>query len=383
MALGQNLAEGFGGFSRGFRTGFTGVSGAQQDTEKANLAILQDKQSLVQTQLANALDIQDKSRMQDMAVDLRKVNFFLKNKQFDQALSLMQNRRKAIIDQKKDPKQTDDIIAKIQSGDQSVLDDLATAETGFVLGGMLDPINDAQKKALGMMVQQAQYEKLYETEGGGLLGVTKEGVTADIDLPEGVKIRAKTNPYEDAMVQLQIEAAKLKQQQLRGQLEDKDAKRKQAKIDDKEASYSELTKSTTMLGTMDDLLAGDVLEQAAGWQASFPTIPGSEVSGFEAQLETMKSQLFLKGVNQLKGMGALSEAEGRKIADAVGSLDVSMGDKLLRKEIKRIRDDVRKYIKRTENKIRTGKFKLPEGYTPIVDEAEGPIKTGRFTVEVE
>lgn len=376
------LGEAVKGFSRGFRTGFTGVSGAQQEAEQANLGILQDKQALVRTQLANALDIQDESRMQDMAVDLRKVNFFMKNKQFDQALSLLQNRRQLIVDQKKDPKQTDDFIAKIQGGDQSVLDDLATAETGFVLGGMLDPINDQQREAIGQMAKKAQYEKLYETEGGGLLGVTKEGVTADIDLPEGVKIRAKTNPYEDAMIQLQIEGAKLKQQQLKGQLEDKEAARMQSKIDDKESAYNELTKSTTMIGTMDDLLAGDVLEQAAGWQAALPTVPGSPVAGFEAQLETMKSQLFLKGVNQLKGMGALSEAEGRKIADAVGSLDISMGDKLLRKEITRIRNDMRRAVKITENKIRSGKFKLPEGYVPIADEIQ-PTNVGRFTVEVE
>jgi hypothetical protein len=49
-------------------------------------------------------------------------------------------------------------------------------------------------------------------------------------------------------------------------------------------------------------------------------IPGTDAADFKATLDTLKSQLFLNNVKSLSGMGALSDAEGKKIADATASL---------------------------------------------------------------
>lgn len=56
-------------------------------------------------------------------------------------------------------------------------------------------------------------------------------------------------------------------------------------------------------------------------------VPGTERKDFEALLDTLKSQQFLASVSQMKGLGALTEAEGKKLTDAVGSLnpDQSVG----------------------------------------------------------
>ena len=54
------------------------------------------------------------------------------------------------------------------------------------------------------------------------------------------------------------------------------------------------------------------------------TIPGTDRAGFQARLETFKAQTFVPMVSQLKGMGALSDAEGKKLTAAVGALDPNM-----------------------------------------------------------
>jgi hypothetical protein len=53
-------------------------------------------------------------------------------------------------------------------------------------------------------------------------------------------------------------------------------------------------------------------------------IPGTDAAGFASQLETFKAQTFIPQVAALKGMGALSDAEGKKLTAAVGALDTKM-----------------------------------------------------------
>lgn len=65
--------------------------------------------------------------------------------------------------------------------------------------------------------------------------------------------------------------------------------------------------------------------QAATGASSFlGAIPGTRAKGFQANLDTFKAQTFVPMVSALKGMGALSDAEGRKLSDSVGALDPSM-----------------------------------------------------------
>lgn len=50
-------------------------------------------------------------------------------------------------------------------------------------------------------------------------------------------------------------------------------------------------------------------------------VPGTDAKDYRARLDTLKSQQFLTQAKQMKGMGALSDAEGARIERAVGSLD--------------------------------------------------------------
>ena len=69
-------------------------------------------------------------------------------------------------------------------------------------------------------------------------------------------------------------------------------------------------------------------------------MPGSDSANFQAELNTFQSQAFLPMVAQLKGMGALSDAEGKKLTAAVGALDPKMGEKAFRDSIGRITKDM-------------------------------------------
>lgn len=93
----------------------------------------------------------------------------------------------------------------------------------------------------------------------------------------------------------------------------------------------------TMLDSLDRLDKSPGLSRSVGLYSKVPTIPGSDSANFQAELETFKSQAFLPQVAQLKGMGALSDAEGKKLSAAVGALDPSMSEKAFRESINRIK----------------------------------------------
>jgi len=96
----------------------------------------------------------------------------------------------------------------------------------------------------------------------------------------------------------------------------------------------------TMLGTLDRLGQHPGLQRSVGLIGKLPTMPGSDSANFQAELDTFQSQAFVPMVAQLKGMGALSDAEGRKLTQAVGALNPNMGEKAFRESIKRITDDM-------------------------------------------
>ena len=71
-------------------------------------------------------------------------------------------------------------------------------------------------------------------------------------------------------------------------------------------------------------------------------IPGTNAAGFASQLETFKAQTFLPQVQNLKGMGALSDAEGKRLTAAVGALDQKMKPAEFDAQLKIIENDLRK-----------------------------------------
>lgn len=79
------------------------------------------------------------------------------------------------------------------------------------------------------------------------------------------------------------------------------------------------------------------LASAVGLSSILPTRPGSDAANFEARLDTLKAQSFLPQVALLKGAGALSDAEGKKLSDSIGALSTKMSEDAFRKSLSEIR----------------------------------------------
>ena len=77
---------------------------------------------------------------------------------------------------------------------------------------------------------------------------------------------------------------------------------------------------------------------------------GTEAANFGAELDALKAQVFLPMVQSMKGMGALSNAEGQKLTDAIGAMDANMSEKAFKASLARIITDLKTYRDR-EGKV--------------------------------
>lgn len=65
-------------------------------------------------------------------------------------------------------------------------------------------------------------------------------------------------------------------------------------------------------------------------------VPGTDAAGAEAIFEQLQSKGFLAEIEKMKGLGALSEAEGKKLSAALVALNPSMPEKDAKKTISEI-----------------------------------------------
>ena len=108
--------------------------------------------------------------------------------------------------------------------------------------------------------------------------------------------------------------------------------------EDQKTKDSALDASRQTIGTINRLLASPGREGATGMWNLGRFVPGTDAADFAAEVETLKAQTFLPMVQQLRGMGALSNAEGDKLNAAVGALNFNMSEKAFQESLGRIRD---------------------------------------------
>lgn len=79
-------------------------------------------------------------------------------------------------------------------------------------------------------------------------------------------------------------------------------------------------------------------------------VPGSPANDAKTLSDTLKSQVFLSAIKQMKGFGALSNAEGAKLNDSIAALSPSMSEKQARESLKTIQDTFEKGMVRLRQK---------------------------------
>ncbi|MES2902690.1 MAG: hypothetical protein V4696_00750 [Pseudomonadota bacterium] len=98
-------------------------------------------------------------------------------------------------------------------------------------------------------------------------------------------------------------------------------------------------------------------------------VSGTSARDFEAELGAMKAQVFLPMVQSMKGMGALSNAEGAKLTTAIGALDPGMSEDAFRSSLDRIIGDLTEYRNRGAPQTKEGQQR---GGAPAVAPPPGP-----------
>lgn len=114
-------------------------------------------------------------------------------------------------------------------------------------------------------------------------------------------------------------------------------KMEQERLEKVQGIQGALAQTDGALQSIETLLQSPGRDRAVGIGSMFPTLPGSDAATFEAQLDTLKAQTFIPMVAQLKGMGALSDAEGKKLSEAVGALSLKMGDVAFKTSLNQIK----------------------------------------------
>lgn len=102
-------------------------------------------------------------------------------------------------------------------------------------------------------------------------------------------------------------------------------------------------------------------------------IPGGNASTFLTKLEAFKSQMFIPMVQQLKGMGQLSDAEGRKLTAAVGALEPNMSEKEFESSLKTILVELQATRDRSAKPLSRANYTKPVPSTPQ-NRPKGPAK---------
>jgi hypothetical protein len=92
-----------------------------------------------------------------------------------------------------------------------------------------------------------------------------------------------------------------------------------------------------------------VLRDVAGpIQGKLLTVTGSSADA-ESAIETLKSQVFLQQIKNMKGMGALSVSEGDKLTASVANLSLTQSPERLQKNIEYIEDTTRKAMAKMQS----------------------------------
>lgn len=63
---------------------------------------------------------------------------------------------------------------------------------------------------------------------------------------------------------------------------------------------------------------------------------GTDAADFETQLNTFKSQAFLQSIQQMRGLGALSDAEGSRLTAAIGNLDQNQSEEQFKSNVSNV-----------------------------------------------
>lgn len=189
----------------------------------------------------------------------------------------------------------------------------------------------------------------YMQQGEMLYPITTSGGQTTFGEPTTVENLPKPQALspEDAKrreMELEAEAAGLKTAAVEGS---------KAEATKEAGVASKLESANRSIETIDRILRSPALSSnpltgAFGAGSVLPTIPGTPKANIQEFIETLQSQQFTNEISKLRGMGSLSDAEGKKVAAAAESLSLRMSPEEFTLSLNQIRDSLQKIIDSNE-----------------------------------
>lgn len=200
----------------------------------------------------------------------------------------------------------------------------------------IDPRNaDAIISANPVFGQNATVASVINTMGGRVGGGGGQRVPSGGDAPtvtnlgggrSGPEWRDETRTINGQQVQGQVSTKT-------GQFRPFGGAAKAKGVSDPVAAASA---ASTARQTVERLLSHPGLGWSVGAYSLAPTIPGTRQADFKSMIETLKSQVFLGQISQMKGMGALTDAEGARLTASIASLDLRQSEEQIRRSLQDI-----------------------------------------------
>jgi len=237
--------------------------------------------------------------------------------------------------------------------------------------------NATQEQVLGVVTKYGSPDRVLAAlqassdraaQRDNALQMARERIDANIQAAKDRNATAKE------IAQMQVEARKelsaitqgFQQQSLDIRREAADEKKKAAELQ----KLGVVSSFDSAIDTLDTISKHPGKKAAVGFGgAQLSMIPGTDAAGFAAQLETFKAQTFLPQVQALKGMGALSDAEGKKLTAAVGALSQSMKQSEFDAQVGKIKRD----LEAARSRVGTSMQNAPNAPTPTT-----PVATKRW-----
>lgn len=108
------------------------------------------------------------------------------------------------------------------------------------------------------------------------------------------------------------------------------------------------------LKVLDQIERHPARTSATGWQANVPTVKGTPVYDFENLVEQAKGGAFLTAIQQMRGLGALTEKEGTAATAAVNRMNIATSDAGFLKAVQDYREIVQQGKAKAEAFVRPG-----------------------------
>jgi len=233
-----------------------------------------------------------------------------------------------------------------------------------------DPDSFIRRSEMALATRDPKaYEAYKEQKGIGAGGLKLQ----ELDLKRQANdIRRLENEARKDEQMLKRETNELKRDELKLKIEEKRDKIDQKRKDVQAAEVSAVDTLDSSIAKVDSLLNHPGFEAAVGMSSAVPSIPGTERANFEAELESFDAALFTSAVKQMRGLGSLSDAEGKRISAAIGAISPRMTEEGMRKSLNTIKAGFELAKSRT-NQGATAPTTPPTTELPLTDARGGQL----------